>query len=276
MQMKSRAYYIVIVFLWCFIPSGSRGQTPIRQNKATVLVRFETPEPYERTDAPPHSFALFLRNLPLLPENTPIQNYANEPLKTDTQSPPAAILDIETGTKNWQRTVQSLMRIWAEYLFEQQRFSAIRFHIRNGKAIPYQQWTQGMNILVDNRAYWTKTPYNPHQYRTFRRYLDFIFQYSDFQTVLRDIESVAASDLAPGDLLLRDDRAMMVLDMAVNRESGERMVLLACGGTPAQAIRVLQNTAQKDVLGAWFKIGEQGAINTGVVEFLPTDFYRFK
>lgn len=168
------------------------------------------------------------------------------------------------------------MRIWAEYLFEQQRFSAIRFHIRNGKAIPYQQWTQGMNILVDNRAYWTKTPYNPLQYRTFRRYLDFIFQYSDFQTVLRDVESVAASDLAPGDLLLRDDRAMMVLDMAVNRESGERMVLLACGGTPAQSIRVLQNAAQKDMPGAWFKIGEQGAINTGAVEFLPADFYRFR
>jgi hypothetical protein len=258
------------------LPAGGHGQDPIRSHKGAVAVRFKTPEPYVRTDAKEHSFSLFLRSLPLFPEGAPVRNYANEPVEMDKQSTPAAILDIETGSKNWQCTVQSLMRIWAEYLFERQQFSAIRFHIRNGKAIPYSQWAQGMNITVDNRAYWTKTPYNPQQYRTFRRYLDFIFQYSDFQTVRRDIESVAASDLAPGDLLLRDGFAMMVLDMAVNRDTGEKIVLLVSGGTPAQSIRILQNTIPGETLGAWFKIGEQGAINTGLVAFSEADFYRFK
>ncbi|MDR1681076.1 MAG: DUF4846 domain-containing protein [Prevotellaceae bacterium] len=273
--MKVRKYYIFFILL-CLVPVGSRGQTPIRQNKAAVAARFETPKPYERTEAPEHSFYSFLRHLPLLPEGSPVKNYANETVKTDEKSSPAAILDIETGSRDWQRSVQSLMRIWAEYLFEQQRFSTIRFHIRNGNAIPYQQWAQGMNIIVDNRAYWTKTPYNPQQYRTFRRYLDFIFQYSDFQTVRDDIESVAPDDLAPGDLLLRDNVAVMVLDMAVNRDTGEKIVLLAGGGTPAQSIRILQPADGQEALGAWFKIGEQGAVNTGAIEFLNTDYYRFK
>ncbi|MDR0728626.1 MAG: DUF4846 domain-containing protein [Prevotellaceae bacterium] len=274
--MKFRQYDIALIFLCGLLPVGSHGQVPIRQHKGAVAVRFKTPESFVRTDAKEHSFTLFLRNLPLFPEGTPVRNYANEPVETDKKSGTAAILDIETGTRNWQCTVQSLMRIWAEYLFERQQFSAIQFHIRNGKTIPYQQWAQGMNITVDNRAYWTKTPYNPQQYRTFRRYLDFIFQYSDFQTVRHDIDSVVVGDLSPGDLLLHDGFAMMVLDMAVNRDTGEKIVLLVSGGAPAQSIRVLQNTIQGEPPSAWFKIGEQGAINTGVVEFSATDFYRFK
>ncbi|MDR2362198.1 MAG: DUF4846 domain-containing protein [Prevotellaceae bacterium] len=275
--MKFRQYNIALIFLCGLLPSGSYGQAPIRPHKGAVVARFKTPESFVRTDAKEHSFTLFLRSLPLFPEGTPVRDYANKPVEiTDEKPGTAAILDIETGTRNWQCTVQSLMRIWAEYLFERQQFSAIRFHIRNGRAVPYRQWAQGMNITVDNRAYWTKTPYNPQQYRTFRRYLDFIFQYSDFQTVRHDIDSVSLGDLSPGDLLLRDDFAMMVLDMAVNRDTGEKVVLLVSGGAPAQSIRILQNIIPGEPPCAWFKVGEQGMINTGVVAFSATDFYRFK
>jgi hypothetical protein len=273
--MQSCKYYILIILLY-LLPSVAGAQGFIHQDSQKVIGRFGTPPGYQRIDTIPHSFAFFLQRLPLLPSGTPVKFYNGA---VDTNGHPAAIIDMDIGDKNLQRKVQSVMRLWAEYLFEQQRFSDIHFHINNGKLIPYEQWAQGMKLVINQKTHWTKTPSNPSQYRTFRRYLNFIFTHSDFQTLMRDMEPVPLKNIAPGNIFTavgdKVNYVAMVLDVAVHKRTGEIIVLLVSGGNPAKSMHVLQNPVNNKTTGAWFPV-KGGIINTGKTTFSTANLYRFR
>jgi hypothetical protein len=273
--MQSCKYYILITLLY-LLPSVAGAQSFIRQGSQTVIGRFGAPTGYQRIDTIPHSFAFFLQRLPLLPSGTPVKFYDGV---TDTTCRPAAIIDMDISDKNLQQSVQSAIRLWAEYLFEQQRLPDIHFHINNGELIPYEQWAQGMKLVINQKTHWTKTPSNPSQYRTFRRYLNFIFTHSDFQTLLRDMEPVPLRNIASGNVLTSgggmENYVAMVLDVAAHRHTGEIMVLLVSGGNPAKSMYVLQNPVDNKTTGAWFPV-KDGIINTGKTILSTANLYRFR
>ncbi|MDR0582606.1 MAG: DUF4846 domain-containing protein [Prevotellaceae bacterium] len=236
-----------------------------------MAARFGVPSGYYRTDTAPATFAFFLQHLPLLPPKTPVKFYDGVP---NTTSHPAAVIDMDTGDKNLQQNAQTVIRLWAEYLFEQQRFPDIHFHINNGELIPYEQWAQGMKLVINRKTYWTKTPSNPRLYQTFRRYLNFIFTNSDFQTLSQDLQPSAATTVAPGDILISGDEVVMILDVAVHQETGEVVVLLVSGGNPAQSIQVLQNTGENKTAGAWFPVNN-GVLVIDNKSYSTAQRYRF-
>ncbi|MDR2359171.1 MAG: DUF4846 domain-containing protein [Prevotellaceae bacterium] len=269
-------YYIIFILSY-LLPLLSVAQSGIYPEGKTVAARFGVPSGYHRTDTAPATFAFFLQRLPLLPPKTPVKFYDGVP---NTASRPAAVIDMETGDKNLQQNVQTAIRLWAEYLFEQQRFADIHFHINNGELIPYEQWAQGMKLVINRKAYWTKTPSNPRLYQTFRRYLNFIFTNSDFQTLLQDLELSAATNIAPGDILVSGDDTgndvVMVLDAAVHQETGETLVLLVSGGNPAQSIQVLQNTGENKTSDAWFPVNNDGVLMIDNRSIPTAQRYRFR
>jgi hypothetical protein len=268
--------YNIIFILSYLLPLLSVAQSGIHPGGKTVTARFSIPSGYQRIDTTPAPFAFFLQHLPLLPSKTPVKFYDGVP---NTSCRPAAVIDMEIGDKNLQQNVQTAIRLWAEYLFEQQRFSAISFHINNGEIIPYEQWAQGMKLVINRKTYWTKTPSNPRQYQTFRRYLNFIFTNSDFQTLLQDIELSTATDISPGDILISgndtEPYVAMVLDVAVHQDTGEVIVLLVSGGNPAQSVQVLQNTGKNTPPQAWLPV-KDGVLTVDKMVFPLTSRYRFR
>ena len=268
-------YYIVYILLY-LLPSVSAAQSGIHPEGKTVITRFTVPDGYQRSDTLPATFAFFLQHLPLLPPKTPVKFYDGVP---NTASHPAAVIDMDTGDKNLQQNVQTVIRLWAEYLFEQQRFPDIHFHINNGELIPYEQWAQGMKLVINRKTYWTKTPSNPRLYQTFRRYLNFIFTNSNFQTLSQDLELSAATNIAPGDILVSGNDTgndvAMILDVAVHQETGEVAVLLVSGGNPAQSLQVLKNTGENKTAGAWFPVTD-GVLMIDKKSYSITQRYRFK
>ncbi|MDR1406197.1 MAG: DUF4846 domain-containing protein [Prevotellaceae bacterium] len=273
--MQHCKYYIILILPY-FFPLNADAQSGTHPEGKTVLARFDVPHGYQRTDTTPASFAFFLRHLPLLPSGTPVKFHDGA---ANAACSPAAVIDMETGDKNLQQHAQAVMRLWAEYLFEQQRFPDIHFHIDNGERIPYEQWAEGMKLVIDGKAYWTKTPSNPRQYRTFRRYLNFIFTNSSFRTLAQDVELSTAPHIAPGDMLTpgndTDSVVVMILDAAVHRQTGEMVVLLVSGGSPAQSLHVLQNTAEDHTAGAWFPV-KNGTVAAGKMSFSTAQRYRFR
>jgi len=263
-------YRCYIGILLTILPLVAGAQNLINPSGAEVVRRIIVPEDYQRIKIDTHSFASFLRYLPVLPHGAPAKLYDG----TQKPTTAAAVIDMGTGSQNLQKTIQSVMRLWAEYLFERQQFSAIHFHIRNGDDMPYDVWAKGMKFKVDGEAHWSKTPNDPKQYRTFRRYLEVIFKYSDAQTFAKDVKSVALKDLAAGDILFSGDHIMMVLDIAVHQQTKEKTVLLVHGGTPAQSLEIPQNRQHKE-LGAWFAIGSDGVIRTEEATFPASSIYRF-
>ncbi|MDR2802499.1 MAG: DUF4846 domain-containing protein [Prevotellaceae bacterium] len=271
--MPCSKYYIIFILL---LPLPCVAQSGIHPEGRTVIARFGVPAGYHRTDTAPATFAFFLQHLPLLPPKTPVKFYDGVP---NTASHAAAVIDMETGDKNLQQNIQTAIRLWAEYLFEQQRFPDIHFHINNGELIPYEQWAQGMKLVINHKTYWTKTPSNPRLYQTFRRYLNFIFTNSDFQTLLQDMELSSANTVASGDVLIYNNGSenfvVMILDVAVHQETGETLVLLVSGGNPAQSVHVLQNTGENKTTGAWFPV-KDGVLTAGEMSFSTAQRYRFR
>jgi hypothetical protein len=268
-------YYIIFVLLY-LLSSVSTAQSGIHPEGKTVVARFAVPAGYQRTDTMPATFAFFLQHLPLLPSKTPVKFYDGVP---NTSCHPAAVIDMETGDKNLQQNIQAVIRLWAEYLFEQQRLSNIHFHINNGELIPYEQWAQGMKLVINRKTYWTKTPSNPKQYQTFRRYLNFIFTNSNFQTLSQDLEPSATDNIASGDILISGNGAeeyvVMVLDAVMHQETGEMLVLLVAGGNPAQSIQVLQPAGENKTTGAWFSV-KDGVLTVDKMDFPAVKRYRFR
>ncbi len=270
--MLPRKYHIFA--LLNIFPLIAGAQSLPKPESNIVSVRLNVPAKHERTKADAGSFAAFLRHLPLLPAGSDVK-FSDGSAKQMPHC--AAVIDMEIDNKNLQQSAQSLMRLRAEYLYEQQLFSNIHFHIRNGNPIPYDEWSKGMKIIVDRKAYWTKTPNNPKKYRTFRLYLEFIFEHSDFETLQQDIEAIPFSDLVIGDLLILNtgdsNHALMILDMAVHPRTGQQMVLLATGGAPAQSIQIVANNKS---LGAWFPVNKNGEIQVRDIVFSEGNAYRFR
>jgi hypothetical protein len=270
-----RKYYISI--LLSLLPLTPGAQNLMNPDGMTVLARFNVPAGYERIPSEAGTFASFLHTLPIMPNGSSVKYYSAS-VRPDNKHHAAAVIDMDIADKV-QQAPQSVMRLWAEYLFEQQQFSGIHFHIRNGKPIPYNEWAQGMKIVVDRIAYWTQTPNSPQQYRTFRRYLDFIFKHSDFQTLANDLVAIAINDIAPGDILFHNGenpQVVMVIDVAINTKDNKKVVLLAQGGAPAQSIEILHSTADNKTFGAWFPVEADGTVKTGTFTFSAANFYRFR
>ncbi len=280
--MPRKCYIIILI---CLLSGTVIAQNYVYPEGSSVVTRIKLPTGYKRMKVRDHTtFFVFIQDLPLLPSGTPVM-YAGNPSQPVAGKQPIGVVDMMLDDENLQQEPQSLMRLWAEYLFEQERYEDIRFHIRNGKPIAYDKWKEGVKGVVDRTAYWTKTPKDLKVYSTFRRYLNFVFKYSDFTTLQVDLRPLAASELMPGTVLLTGKdgsyAAVMVLDVATS-ERGEQLVVLARGGSPAQSIQVLQNNVKGSSpqslqnLGPWFRVESDGKINIGDVTFtLDTDLYRF-
>jgi len=85
-----------------------------------------TPIGYKRIDVAEGSFAEYLINLSLKTKNNKVYLYNGE-LKYN-QSAQFAVLKIDVGKRDLQQCADAVMRLRAEYLYEQKRYSDIHFN----------------------------------------------------------------------------------------------------------------------------------------------------
>lgn len=92
----------------------------VNTGPAAGIHRIPLPPGYKRKAANPGSFAEWLRKIALKEDNT-VYLY-NGKMKGNQQAQ-FAVLDIPVGEKDLQQCADAVMRIRAEYLFEQRRFN---------------------------------------------------------------------------------------------------------------------------------------------------------
>lgn len=245
-------------------------------NGNTIATRFPTPPNFERVKTETNSFAHYLQNLPLKPNGTKVHHYDGS-LKW-SQSPVAAVIDIDVENRDLQQCADAIMRLRAEYLRDQNRPDDIHFNFVSGFNAEYKKWRQGYRIKVNgNKVSWKKEAQPSDDYKSFRRYMTMVFSYASTLSLDKELKPVAKNDLQIGDVFIQGGspgHAVIVVDVCENKTTGEKRFLLAQSYMPAQDMHVLTNP--NDAVSAWYSNNYKEELETAEWTFKAENLKRWK
>lgn len=225
----------------------------------TIATRFNPDPDFTRVVVKAGTFAEFLQGFSLKPDGTKVLLHSGE--EKYSQELHAAVLDISTGTADLQQCADAVMRLRAEYLWQEERFGEIHFNFVNGFKADYARWRSGDRIWVKgNKTGWRSGAGATPGRAAFDKYLRQVFMYANTASLEKELRPRALSQVRIGDVLIKGGfpgHAVLVVDKAVNQETGEINVLLAQSYMPAQDIHILRNPARVDG-NPWYKVPPDG------------------
>ena len=212
----------------------------------TLFTRFITPKGYKRVEATKGSFADFIGNYPLEPDGTPVYYFDKREKGGEGH---AAVFSMEVAEEDLQQCADSIMRIYAEYLYKSGRHDKISFHFVDGFVCDYNHWKQGYRVkFADDKPYWEQVASSDDSEETFKKYLRIVFSYSSTLSMENESRPVDISELKVGDIFIKGGspgHVVMVADICEN-EVGEKAFLLAQGFMPAQSFHIIKNPAHSE------------------------------
>ena len=239
---------------------------------ARLSGRIAPPEGFERVPVAANSFPAYLRNLPLKPAGSPVHYYDGQVKASNVH---IAVVDLEVGTRDLQQCADAVMRLQAEYLFEQKAFDQIRFPFTNGFNAIYSKWREGYRIRVSgNEVTWVKRTEADGSYRAFRKYLDMVFAYAGTISLDRSAYQIPPGDLRIGDIFVESGspgHAVLVVDVVEHLETGAKQFLLAQSYMPAQDIHILKNPGSRS---PWYSLDQINPLKTPEWTFEQTSLQR--
>lgn len=236
-------------------PQAGATETEPESRGDSIFTRFQPPSGFVRPPAEPGTFAFYLHNLPLKPEGSLVRLFdGQEKARQDVH---AAVIDMDTGNQDLQQCADAVMRLRAEFLFSEKRFRDIRFNFTNGFPAEYVKWREGQRIRVEgNRSVWYATGRRSTSYEDFRKYLDVVFTYAGTLSLSRELPSKSIENLEAGDVFIQGGspgHAVIVVDVAQHKNTGEKVFLLAQSYMPAQEIHILKNP-NDPALSPWYRL----------------------
>ncbi|MDP4151475.1 MAG: DUF4846 domain-containing protein [Bacteroidota bacterium] len=215
------------------------------------------PEGYVRVLAAEHSFAAWLRALPLKKDRT-VYLYNGESKRN--QNAQFAVLDVSVNDpsvrpghpegaavpRDLQQCADAIMRLRAEYLYDQKDFIHIEFHSSQGTRFNFAQWLKERGAAPANEAAIRKN---------FGKFMEKVFTYCGTLSLERQLVAGGGPEkMEIGDVLIHGGspgHAMLIIDMAVDGRSGRKVYLLAQGYMPAQDIHIVHDP-EDDKLDPWY------------------------
>ncbi len=246
--------------------------------KNNVQNNIPLPKGYYRENATANSFTHWLRHLPLKPNDMIVNLYNGD--EKAIQSAQFAILDIDVGKEDLQQCADAVMRLRAEYLYVQKRFDQIHFRYTSGDLVSWDQWRMGMRPMVNgNKVSWQQTSTEDDSYKNFKKYLINIFSYCGSLSLSRELKQISdIHNIQAGDVFIRGGtpgHAVIVLDVAINRESGKKIFILAQSYMPAQEIHLLKNHENIN-LSPWYEEDFGDELMTPQYTFTRNELMRFE
>lgn len=248
----------------------------INPDGQTLETRILTPEGFERTTIDENSFAEYLRQLPLKPHGSEVTFY-NGSSKPNYEVYEAVVY-LNIGRKDLHQCADAVMRLKAEYLWNQKQYDKIHFNFTNGFQVDYSEWMKGKRIVVKgNKAYWVLSNSPSNTYHDFWRYMEIIFSYAGTLSLSKELKPVNIDDLKIGDVFIQGGfpgHAIIVADLALNLQTNEKIFLLAQSYMPAQEIQILKNPINKT--SPWYSVDFGEILETPEWTFYKTDLKRFE
>jgi len=263
MEFKALFIFIMLISLSCSDNAGSSlrkiniTNTGVfsypEDNPYTHIKNIPLPAGFERSGPGTDPFAVFLRNTGLK-KNTTVYLYNGQPKRN--QSAQFALLNIPVGNKDLQQCADAVMRLRAEYLFDNKQFDKIIFFDNDHTAYKFSQ---------------------PFSRDNLTNYLDRVFAMCGTASLSKQLKPVTEFyHIQPGDVLIRGGfpgHAVIVMDVAVNA-AGEKIYLLAQGYMPAQDIHILKNPGNEN-LSPWYEVNDNYIIQTPEYNFRKSELKRW-
>ena len=274
---------IIIVFILCsyqFSPDKKLSVSPqdlINPQGKTILERIKVPEGFERVTLDENSFGHYLRNLPLKPHGSDVFLYDGQIKENKVH---VAVVDMDIGNRDLQQCADAVIRLRSEYLYARKLYGLIHFNFTNGFRADYAKWALGYRIdVMGDQVKWTRTDMTSYEYNDFRKYLDIVFTYAGTYSLAQELIKIKYQDIQPGDIFIRGGspgHAVIVVDVAANNSTGQKIFLLAQSYMPAQDIHVLINQSDPE-LSPWYEVDPTAQlIQTPEWEFNAEELRRFQ
>ena len=249
----------------------------INSSGTAIFSRINAPEGYVRQNLDSNSFAYYLRNLPLKPDGALVKYY-NGSVKARMVH--AAVIDMSVGKKDLQQCADAVMRLRAEYLYQQNRLNGIHFNFTNGFRAEYTKWIKGYGIKVKgNEVSWIKTTNPANSHEDLLAFMEVVFTYAGTLSLEKEMKQIRMHEAKAGDILIQGGspgHAVIIVDEAVDPQTGKKLYLLAQSYMPAQDIHVLKNPTQP-AISPWYDFETfNEIIITPEWKFKPDDFRTFK
>lgn len=247
----------------------------IRTEGLTVQDRFKVPEGFERVQVEEGSFQEYLRSLPLKPHGSIVKYYDGNEKGRDVHD---AVIDIDVGERDLQQCADAVMRLRAEYLYGKGLYDRIHFNFTNGFKADYVKWMNGNRIAVEgNNSYWVKKTGYSKDYKVFRQYMDMVFAYAGTLSLSMELKTVNVEEMEIGDVFMKGalpGHCVIVVDMAVNSTTGEKIFMIAQSYMPAQDIHVLKNYNSEEI-SPWYSTDFDEVLETPEWTFYKDQLMRF-
>ncbi|MBN2693471.1 DUF4846 domain-containing protein [bacterium] len=238
--------------------------------------KISPPVGYQRVKSENSGFENWLQNLPTKKNDKTVYLFNGQ--KKRNQNAQYLVYNLDVGKTDLQQCADSILRVRSEYLFSTKQFDKISFNLTNGESFDFSKWRKGNSAYIEkNRLKWKNRAENDSSYKSFRRYLTFLFMYAGTYSLQKEsIQVKNFEDIKIGDFLIKGGfpgHAVLVVDMAQN-EKGDKVYLLAQSFMPAQEFHILKNPNSKS---PWYQVRtDSDDIETPEWDFVKSDLHRFK
>lgn len=229
------------------------AESPI---ESTLYKEIAVPAGYERVSVEAGSFGEWLRYLPLLPKGAKVMLHNGS--EKSYQDGAFRVVNIDIGKADLQQCADAIMRLKAEYHYGRKEYADIHFNYTSGDRVSFDDWRKGRQPKLSSGkvVFSSPTGTTDNSYANFQKYLKNVFMYAGTASLEKELKPKNLSEIAAGDVFIKGGfpgHAVLVLDVAQHKTSGERIFLLAQSYMPAQSIHVLKNLNDA-ALSPWYSI----------------------
>lgn len=248
----------------------------INEEGTTILSRLKTPEGFKRDTARIDTFQKYIQEFPLKSYESKVINYDGEPYIY--QQGHVGVLEVPVPSNGLQQCADALIRLRAEYLWNQKRKNEIGFKFTSGHYCSWKKYAEGYRPKINgNKVSFHKTALSNTSKENFYKYLNLIYTYAGTQSLFEELPSInKISELQIGDMLIKPGfpgHVVMIADIVENNV-GERLFALIQGNTPAQSIHIIKNPKNTDI-SPWFNLEIGAPLQIPTYYFDDVRFMRF-
>lgn len=232
----------IILFVIMISFTANFYSQSINKKGKSIIERFTLPDGYERIAVEKNSFAEYLRNYPLKEYGSPVLLYNGNEKRNKVY---VSVFDFPLLKTDLIQCADAVIKLRAEYLYKNKKYSEIKFHITNGMLVPFDRYINGERVIVSgNNVNWKEGFKKGTSRDVFDEYLKFIYCYAGTYSLSKESKIKSVENILPGDFFIyggSPGHVVLVLDVAINRKTGRKIMLLGQSYMPSQQFHILKS-----------------------------------